>query len=572
MTSRRASAPGILPAAPPITWECDGVAVTGLPGESLAASLTALGRLALKQGPNGDPRGLYCGMGACGECLVSVDGERNVRACMTKLTPGMRVRTCAAPELPPARAALPTERRTPEILVIGGGPAGMAAALAAQQAGAQVLLVDERETLGGQYFKALAPSHQFRDAVAADAQFLAGQRLREALAAAGVACLNSTLVWGVSEGLEVAALAGNRPIEICPQRIILATGALERAVPLPGWTLPGAMTTGAAQTLIRANRVMPGTRIVIAGNGPLNWQLAAELESAGAHVLAVAEASRSLEPARLWQLARMVRHDLRLTFNGARLLTQLWSRLSFGCCVTAIHGVKQVEAVTLASIDAAGRPIAGSERQLQADAVAMGYGFYAASELSRLLGCRHRHDASSGGLAVERDADGHSSVAGVYVVGDGARLGGAPAAQSEGELAGLMAAQSLGRTLSASLLRRRAELRRQLQRQREFQSALWSLFAAPRLALQLADAQTIICRCEGVRREEIATYLAPGLLIGGMKRQLRAGMGRCQGRYCGPLLAEMIAAPGATAGEAAFFAPRPPVRPLALGLIASREP
>lgn len=572
MTSRRASAGGILPAAPPIPWECDGEAVTGLAGESLAASLMALGRLALKQGPSGEPRGLYCGMGACGECLVSVNGERNVRACMTKLTPGMRVRTCAALELPPASAALPQQCLTPEILVIGGGPAGMCAALAAQQAGAQVLLVDERETLGGQYFKALAPSHQFRDAVPADAQFLAGQRLREALAAAGVACLNSTLVWGVSEGLEVAALAGNQPIEIRPQRIILATGALERAVPLPGWTVPGAMTTGAAQTLIRANRVIPGTRIVIAGHGPLNWQLAVELELAGAHVIAVAEASRMLEPSRLWQLARMARHDLRLTFNGARLLMQLWSRLSFGACVTAIHGVKQVEAVTLASIDAAGRPIAGSQRALQVDAVAMGYGFYAANELSRLLGCRHRHDASSGGLTVERDVAGHTSVAGVYVVGDGARLGGAPAAQSEGELAGLAAAQSLGRTLSASLLRRRDAAQRQLQRQQEFQSALWSLFAAPRLALQLADAQTIICRCEGVRRAEIEAHVAPDLLIGGLKRQLRAGMGRCQGRYCAPLLAQMLAAPGVAAGEAAFFAPRPPVRPLPLGLIARRAP
>jgi len=548
------------------------VTVTGLAGESLAASLTALGRFALKRGPNAEPRGLYCGMGACGECLVSVDGQRNVRACMTKLTPGMQVRTCAPPELPLARSALVPDCRTPEILVIGGGPAGLRAALAAHQAGAGVLLVDERESLGGQFFKTLAPSHRFLDAVPSDSQFLAGQRLREAVAAAGVPCLTSTLVWGTGEGLEIAALAGDRPIEIRPQRIILATGAIERGVPLPGWTLPGAMTTGAAQTLIRANRVIPGTRIVVAGHGPLNWQLAAELKAAGAQVVAVAESSRMLDPLRLRHFARMLRLDPRLTFNGARLLVQLWSRLSFGSCVAAIHGDTHVEAVTLAAIDAAGRPIMGRERRLQADVVAMGYGFYAANELARLLGCRHRHDAASGGLMVERDADGQTSVAGVYVVGDGARLGGAPAAQAEGEIAGLSAAAALGHALSAALLRRRADRQRDLQRRREFQSALWSLFAAPRLALQLADMQTIICRCEGVRRGEIAAYLTPGLQIGGLKRQLRAGMGRCQGRYCGPLLAEMIAAPGVGAGEAAFFAPRPPVRPLPLGLIARREP
>jgi D-hydroxyproline dehydrogenase subunit alpha len=572
VTSRRASVSGIPPAAPPVAWECDGVVVSGLAGESLAASLTALGRLALKRGPHGEPRGLYCGMGVCGECLVSVDGDHNVRACMTKLTAGMRVQTCAAPELPPGRSALAPDCRTPEILVIGGGPAGLCAALAAHEAGVEVLLVDERESLGGQYFKALAPSHQFLDGVPTDPQFLAGQRLREAVAAAGVPCLNSTLVWGVGEGLEIAALSGERPIEIRPQRIILATGAIERAVPLPGWTLPGAMTTGAAQTLIRANRVIPGTRIVVAGNGPLNWQLAAELNAAGANVVAVAESSRMLDPGRLRHLARMAQLDPSLTFNGARLLLRLWSQLSFECSVTAIDGHERVESVTLATIDATGRPLAGSERRLQADVVAMGYGFYAANELARLLGCRHQFDAASGGLMAERDAECQSSVTGVYVVGDGARLGGAPAAQIEGEIAGLAAAAALGHALSPKQLLRRSDGLRDLQRKREFQSALWSLFAAPRLALQLADMETIICRCEGIRRGDISRYVAPGLQIGGLKRQLRTGMGRCQGRYCGPLLAEILGAPDLSTGEPAFFAPRPPVRPLPVGLLARRAP
>jgi thioredoxin reductase len=564
----RALSQVIVPVRPPVNWECDGAAATGFAGESLAASLTAIGKLGLRQGPHGRPRGLFCGMGICGDCLVNVDGRRNVRACMTRLVAGMRVTTCPDPGLPNPISAREPMCLTPDILVIGGGPAGLSAALAARKAKTDVLLLDERESLGGQYFKPLAASHRFRPTSAADRQFREGQALRDAVAAEGVACLAGTVVWHAHESGEVAAMKGNLPIDIRAKRLILATGAFERAVPLPGWTLPGVLTTGAVQTLVRANRVLPGARIVVAGHGPLNWQLAAELKDAGADVAVVAEASRANAPARVSHLARMLVLNPRLGFDGLRLMVRLRLLLSFGTCVTAVHGADRVTGVTLAAIDEAGCRVAGSERHVDADIVALGYGFYPANEIARMLGCRHRPDPLSGSLKAERDADGQTNVRGVYVIGDSAGLGGALAACAEGEIAGLAAADSLGHELGPALRRRWRDQRLQLARHRRFQKALWSLFAAPRLALQLADAHTIICRCEGVRRGDIAARATPGVLIGGLKRQTRAGMGRCQGRYCGPLLAEMLAGSEPVGGEEEFFAPRPPLRPMPLGLIA----
>ena len=194
----------------------------------------------------------------------------------------------------------------------------------------------------------------------------------------------------------------------------------------------------------------------------------------------------------------------------------------------------------------------------------MGYGFLPANEILRLLGCRHVYDAGRGHLVTVRDADGRTTVPGVLGVGDGCGLGGARAAEAEGVLAGLAAAAALGRSPA------RTRARAGLARQRRFQKALWQLFAAPYPGLALADPGTIVCRCEEVTLGEVEIAMADaGNALGSVKRLTRAGMGRCQGRYCGPLLAGLLAArTGQAPDEFAFFAPRPPIRPVPLDAIA----
>ena len=251
-----------------VTLDFEGQQVAAIPGESIAAALTRAGIRGLRITRSGAARGMFCGMGVCQDCLVEVDGIANRRACMTKVEGPVQVRRqVAVPRLPlesPVAAAGATQgpTLTPDVLVIGAGAAGLHAALAARGRGAGVLLVDERPTDGGQYYKQSAHPGPARDRQAAE-----GAGLIAKVAASGVTWWRGAEVWGAFAGPRFMVRHGGSSHRIDPARVVLATGAYERPWPVPGWTLPGVMTTGAAQTLLRSYGVVAGQRVVIAGNG-----------------------------------------------------------------------------------------------------------------------------------------------------------------------------------------------------------------------------------------------------------------------------------------------------------------
>src|SRR5262245_52367008 len=280
----------------PISFQFDGQPIPAIEGETIAAALSAAGIVAFRRTASGAPRGLHCGMGACFDCVVSVDGRIGQRACMTKVSDAMVI--SSEPTLPLAPLGqepegAQAEDRPCDVLVVGAGPAGLSAAIAAAETGASVVVLDERGATGGQYAKPLADSHT--DA-APDAQFRLGTDLRGRALAAGACIETDATVWGGFAADEIAALVGGRAVTFHPRRLILAPGAHERPVPLPGWTLPGVMTTGSLQTLVRTQRVCPGERVLIAGSGPLNLQLACELLACGVKPLAVVEAALRPSP------------------------------------------------------------------------------------------------------------------------------------------------------------------------------------------------------------------------------------------------------------------------------------
>ncbi|MFI5002833.1 MAG: 2Fe-2S iron-sulfur cluster-binding protein, partial [Reyranellales bacterium] len=269
----------------------DGREIEALEGETIAAALAAAEITAVRQARSGAPRGPFCGMGVCFDCLVTVDGRPSQRACLTKVAAGMDIRS--APQATPttvAPAASPEEIAC-DVLVVGAGPAGLSAARGLALAGAHVIVADERLHAGGQYFKPLADSHA-ADLSTLDRQFRDGVVLRQSALLAGVAILNEATVWAAFSPNDVAAIVAGRAILFRPRRLVLATGAYEQALPVPGWTLPGVMTVGGLQTLARSYRVAPGQRVVIAGNGPLCLQTAVELLDGGANVVAVLEAAK----------------------------------------------------------------------------------------------------------------------------------------------------------------------------------------------------------------------------------------------------------------------------------------
>lgn len=542
-----------------ITFE--GRAISAQPGESVAAALVAAGELVCRTTASGAPRGMFCGMGVCQDCLVRIDGESNQRACMRKVDGPLRIeRESAQAELvdraalPPLNAAdLPVAM--PDILVIGAGPGGLSAAIAARRTGADVLVLDERGQGGGQYFKQPAVT-----AASPDAQAQRGAALIAEAQACGVRFLHGVSVWGAFPPLDILANGPDGLSVYRPRSLVVATGAYERAWPVPGWTLPGVMTTGAAQTLWRTARRLPGRRVLIAGNGPLNLQLAAELLAGGATVVALGESAARPGWRAAPDLLRMTRLAPDLVRDG--LLYHL-RRLAGRTPIHYGHVLSDI-VPHAGGLRAALRDVAsGNRRIFDVDAVCMGYGFEPANELLRMLDCAHDFDPARGQLTVRRDADGATSMPGVFALGDCTGLGGARVALAQGGIVGAAAARHAGCNTAVP-----ADARAALRRHLDFQAALWRLYA-PMLASPLATCttpDTILCRCEEVSLAAVEAAYADGVeSLGAVKRRCRIGMGRCQGRYCGPVLEGLHAARhGTKRDEFSGFAPRAPARPVAI--------
>jgi D-hydroxyproline dehydrogenase subunit alpha len=530
----------VRPVGAPVRFTFEGREIEALEGETIAASLSAAGIVGFRRTPSGAPRGLHCGMGACYDCVVTVDGRIGQRACLTKVS-GQSVISDEWSVV--SGQASEAKEWACGVLVVGGGPAGLSAAIAAAEAGAEVVLLDERAALGGQYAKPLAESHIDR---APDRQFRFGEELRRRAAGAGIRVETEATVWGAFGPEEIAALIRGRAVTLRPKRLILAPGAHERPVPLPGWTLPGVMTTGALQGLVRTQRVCPGERVLIAGNGPLNLQLACELLACGPKPVAVVEAAPRPGPG-AWELMRWAPD---LAWQGLGMLARLKAAgvpVLWNTEVSALEGDNRVR-----------RALAG-RHEFAVDVVALNEGFQPETGIARALGIPHRFvDRGAGYLATEADEEGRTPLGTVFAVGDGADLGGARVAAARGRLAGLAAARDLGFAAPEE-----RETRHELRRTLRFQEALWRLFRPPVFAPERLPDEVVVCRCEEVTAGRIRAALADGLAsLPAVKKATRAGMGRCQGRFCAATVARLC---GGVPDEFGFAAPRAPVRPTPAG-------
>lgn len=553
-------------------------------GESLLAALVASGELRLRVTDGGEFRGPFCGMGVCHECLLEVDGRCSRRACMTMVETGMSVRrqtnrVAVEPDRhhpPPGR--WPAEpARTPQIAVIGGGPAGMSAAAMAAHSGADVLLIDERTQPGGQYFKQPLAAGGLRPADFDDRQYAGGRELIERLKASGARQMPGARVAGAYEPMDLVVTTGTGTGLVRPRALIVATGAYEAAYPFDGWTLPGVMTTGAAQTLLRSYRVLPGRRILIAGNGPLNFQLATELLKSGADVVAVIEAARRPGLPATSSLLGMMTADARLTATGAGYLAFLARRgipLVYGRRIDRIRSGGRRDRLQLQVVAGCLSGNDTADREFEADAVCLGYGFRPANELLRALGCAQSVNPASGSMETRRDEDCMTSREGVFAVGDCTRLGGATAAQAEGIVAAAAALRSLGIPMPAGSRRVVEDSRAKLRRQEDFQRSLWTLFRPAGNLFAGLDEQAPVCRCEGVSLAELKLAMGeePQAGLAGIKRHTRIGMGRCQGRYCGITLERIEAdRKESPLEETDLWAPRPPVNQIRIAELARLE-
>jgi len=452
-----------------------------------------------------------------------------------------------------------------DLAIIGAGPAGMAAAATARRAGLSVTLLDEQRRLGGQIYRDIERTTKERAEVLG-ADYLAGRGLVDALHEAGGSYVPNATVWqadpdgGISYSVEGAAK------RLTAGRILIATGALERPVPVPGWTLPGVMTAGAGQILLKQSGVL-AKRAVIAGSGPLIYLIAAQMVRAGTPPLALVEtqtprdfllAQKHLFGAlRGW---RYLKKGLGLIAELRRAGVQRYR----GATGLMIKGQRHAEALHF--------ECAGGAMEIECDTVFLHMGVVPNTQLSRVMRLAHDWHSDQRCYRPVTDDWGRSSAPKVFVAGDGAGISGATAAEYAGQVAALKIAEDLGYLTPAALSDRARPIAKALARERAIRPFLDLAYPPAREVLTPSN-DTIVCRCEEVTAGDIRRFAAMGCDGPNQTKAFsRAGMGPCQGRYCGLTVSTLLAnANGKTVAETGYYRIRPPIKPLTLGELAQLD-
>lgn len=448
-----------------------------------------------------------------------------------------------------------------DVLVVGAGPAGMAAATVTAGAGLSTLVVDEGPGPGGQIWRAIMTTPVMsRPVLGSD--YWAGAPAVRAFYESGATYLPSTQVWSLdAEGVAGLSADGHARY-VSAKRVVIATGAMERPFPVPGWTLPGVMTAGAAQGLLKTSGLYPSGRLVIAGSGPLVWLYAAQLLAAGGHISALLDTTDSgARTAAIRSFPAFAASPY--LAKGLALMAKVRARVRVLRKVTslAIDGRERATAVRF-------RRGGGTEEQIPADTILLHQGVVPQVNLTMAAGIAHRWDDRQLCFVPEIDALGQTGIERIAIAGDGAGIAGWEAAVERGRLAGIGAARALGAAADLvpspdpALKRLRA-----LARPRAFLDT----FYRPAVVFRRPAPETIVCRCEEVTAAEVEKAVDIGALgPAQLKSYTRCGMGPCQGRMCGLTVTELMAAKrGISPAEIGYFRLRAPVKPITLAELAS---
>lgn len=452
--------------------------------------------------------------------------------------------------------------KTHDVAIIGAGPAGMAAAIEATQNGLRTVVLDENPAPGGQIYRSIETVSDQRAAILGP-EYISGRGLAAEFRACKAEYIPAATVWNIDAGLQIHySQAGKGSAQISARSLIIATGAIERPTPMPGWTLPGVTTAGALQVLLKAQGAI-NDDVVLVGSGPLLYLVADQMLTAGTAPKAIVE---TVPSGRLFKAARHLPQALK-AFSYLRKGLAMKRRLNKAgipfyrdANSIVIEGTNVVEAVNFIS--------KGKHQRIETTSVALHQGVIPNQQITRLLRCEHHWHETQKCFVPDLDDRFETSVENVFVAGDGAGIGGAVSAALRGRLVALRIAEKNGKDTRSE----QRAIQSQLAQDAAIRPFLETLYAPAAENMVPAD-QVTVCRCEEITAGQIRHAVdlgAPG--PNQVKSYLRCGMGPCQGRMCGTAAAAIIADHRQKdIDEIDYYRIRPPLKPLALSELASIE-
>jgi len=455
-----------------------------------------------------------------------------------------------------------------DLAIVGAGPAGMAAAVTAAELGLSSIVLDEQDAPGGQIYRGIervALHHRARLSILGD-DYAAGLALVGAFRACGAEYRPGTTVWQIEQPESLLCSGACGSYRVPARRILIATGAMERPMPLPGWTLPGVMTAGAAQILLKTTGAIPQGQVVLVGCGPLLLLLAWQLLAAGVRISALVDTTAvgaRLRAAPHLPAALLAPEYLRKGFGFLRTLKRARIPLLEGIEDVRLEGAERVQSVVVTR--------SGATERLPADVVLLHQGVVPNANLGWALRCEHDWNEMQRCFVPRTDPWGTGSHAEIQFAGDCSGIAGARAAEQSGRLAALEAAHRMDRLSVAERDRRARAPLAALRRQRRIRPLLDALYRPADRYVAPMDDEVVVCRCEETTAGEIRRAVAQGCPgPNQMKAFVRCGMGPCQGRLCGLTVTELIASQREVAPEeVGYYRIRPPIKPLALGELAA---
>ena len=430
------------------------------------------------------------------------------------------------------------------VAIVGGGLAGLAAAEILARYRLDVLLIDENAQTGGQLLRKATRFPTCRRRFEPDRLKLFGFNLVDRIQNWNIHIEHESQVLGMFPERRLLIVgASGRVVELKADYIICATGAREKYLPFKGWTLPGVMSTGAAQILIKSSGILPGYHTLVAGSGPLLLVLASEILANKGKINAVLDQTSSLD--KLGVLFLWL-HNGRKLIEGTYYLSRLVltrTPLLQAMRIVEARGKQNLEEVVAAKIDRLGRIITGTETIYRPDTLAVGYGFAPNIELPQQADCSIEYSEEKGGWIVSVDDCMQSSCDDIYAVGEITGIAGAKKSYIEGQIAAWSVLNKLSLVKKNKLKAKLAHLKRERKHQIHYGRFINKLCYLPPTFYESIHDNTLICRCEGITMGTIRSYIANGFTTtGSIKKATRCGMGNCQGRICGPIMSDILGA------------------------------